>query len=545
MPPVLWILLATLPFAAIYVAHFLSPVGGPTGFIQGDMPYYAANGREIFERGNGFAYPNPYDPDPNAPVIYFHWLLWILGFLTAPLGLDPGFVFVAWGAAFALLLSTVTWYLVRQVLPTPDLRDLLFLLTMWGGGLLCYGAIGASLLGGEPLGDILRFDPGNGWWFLNWGRNLTFPTESTYHLLVGGCWLLVLRDRQWPALAVAALLAATHPWSGLEILVTLAAFHGLRLVVSDRSAALPLVAATGVALAGFLVYNLVYLEAFESHRALRRTWQIDWSLGASSMLLAWSPVALLAAIRIASDLRTRAEEPPGRSGASGSWASVRRWLRRNEAVLVVAAGVAFLLSIHDRFVTPTQPVHFARGYVWMPLTLLGLPVLQRGLVALRGRWSPRAFSAGIVLLVLVAGFDNLVFVTSKIHFQQQPIALYFLTSDERDLFERIRDEELSGVAVARDRRVGYLLATYTALTPYAGHGYNTPGFTERIGHIERLFDADEPRAIPWLNEVRYALVADEETSRLSPAALRAWRPVLHAGDLSLYEVVAPADTRRP
>ena len=46
------IVVAIAPFAVVYLGHFLSG-SGATGFIQIDMPYYSANGREIFERGNG------------------------------------------------------------------------------------------------------------------------------------------------------------------------------------------------------------------------------------------------------------------------------------------------------------------------------------------------------------------------------------------------------------------------------------------------------------------------------------------------------------
>lgn len=535
VPLAFWIALAIAPFAAIYVSHFLAPNGIPTGFIQGDMPYYAANAREIFERGNGFAYPNPYDPDPNAPVIYFHWVPWILGFLIARVGLDPGMLFVAWGAAFALLMSTATWFLVRHVLPRPDLRNQLFLLTMWGGGLLCLGALAASAITGAPLDDILVFDPGNGWWFLNWGRNVTFPTEATYHFFVACCWLLALKGRQWPALAVGALLAATHPWSGLEILATLVGFHGLRLVVStERGRTLPLFLTAAAALAAFLFYNLVFLESFEAHRALRHTWQIDWSLSPVTIVLAWSPVAVLAAIRIASDLRVQAASGSG-DGGRVRWAHIGQFLARSEAVLVVAAATAFLLSIHDRFMTPTQPAHFTRGYVWMPLMLLGLPVVQRGLLALRGRLTAGVFSLALVGLVMLASFDNFVFVVSRIHFQQQGLAVYFLSTDQRDMLEEIQDLGLSGVTVARDQRLGYILATYTALSPYAGHGYNTPDLTQRIGHVDDLFDPTASGPIPWLNDIQYALVTSAQERRVNPDRRASWRPVARAGDLTLYE----------
>src|SRR5262245_28592497 len=75
-----WSVLVVLPYWLPYVAHSASATGVPTGFLYYDMPYYSANGRAVFERGNGLAGPNPYDSDPAAPSIYFQWYTWLLGF---------------------------------------------------------------------------------------------------------------------------------------------------------------------------------------------------------------------------------------------------------------------------------------------------------------------------------------------------------------------------------------------------------------------------------------------------------------------------------
>ena len=71
--------LMLLPWLAILTAHYVGNGSNATGFIQYDQPYYVANGRAAFERGDGFRYPNPSDSSADAPVIYFHWLPWALG----------------------------------------------------------------------------------------------------------------------------------------------------------------------------------------------------------------------------------------------------------------------------------------------------------------------------------------------------------------------------------------------------------------------------------------------------------------------------------
>ncbi len=108
------------------------------------MAYYLAAGREIFERGNGFAYPNPLDTDPNAPVIYSHWLVWLFGFGIKILELDPVFVLLAVGLIFGLILTITTRLIVAEVWPQARFQVLLFYMTMWGGGLICASQAGRS-----------------------------------------------------------------------------------------------------------------------------------------------------------------------------------------------------------------------------------------------------------------------------------------------------------------------------------------------------------------------------------------------------------------
>ena len=140
-------------------------------------------------------------------------------------------------------------------------------------------------------------------WFLNWGRNVIFATESTYHVLAACCWLFALRGRYWLSFGFAGLLAATHPWSGLEILATVLAFHGLRFLLGERRETAPYLAATVAALATFLAYSLAYLDTHDAHRALHETWEINWNVPTATIVLAWAPVALAAFARVVWDWR--------------------------------------------------------------------------------------------------------------------------------------------------------------------------------------------------------------------------------------------------
>ena len=505
------VVLAVLPFSAVYLLHFFGPGERPTGFIQYDMPYYLANAREIFERGNGFAYPNPYDPTENAPLLYFHWFLWLLGALLRHGSFDPGHLFVAVGAASALAFSGLTLLLVRHVLATKKHSRELFLLAMWGGGLLCLAAFADNLSSGEPaFANLLRFDPANGLWFLSWGRNVIYPTESFYHLLAVASWLAALSKRYFLASMFAALLAATHPWSGLQVLLTLCGFFGLKLFTARTRAVLPLVCCALV-LAAFLTYYLLWLPSFPEHLAVHSTWDIDWSLPTSSALLAWLPIGVVAVYRLLRD---------------------RALLGEKELFLFSAFAVSASLSLHDRLIAPTQPLHFTRGYVWMPLLLLALPCLQEWRERLSMRSSPLVSAIIFVMGCGLFSFDNAAFIAD---FGKQQLGenKYSLTQEQHQLLDWIAEEELDGVLLSGDMDFNYLSATYTGVRPYLGHVFLTPNWQERFAQVAAFFERKSSTEASWFTEIDYVVLSDvQERTGILPE--NDWRLLKRTDTISLY-----------
>lgn len=468
-----WVLfVSVLPFLVIPVAHLLSNPATATGMFHYELPYYVANGRAAIERGNGLLYPNPFDPSVAAPAIYVHWLPEMLGIATAVFGADPGIVVLCMTFAAALVFAAASKRLVEFCLPRESNRSIgvfgssfVFLCVMWGGGVLAISSVVAGWFVRSPEIDPLAMDPGNGMWFLNWGRNALFPTEAIYHALVALCWVAELRHRRVAANVFLLLLTTTHPWSGLELLLTVNLWRGVRLLMTrQRSEAIQLALSVSM-LVVFLGYYRIWLPSFEQHAELQSVWELDWSLKWSSALAAWGVVGVAAAYRLASD----------RSA----------WQTETVQFLLCALVVAAGLSLHDRVITPVQPLHFTRGYVWMPLCLLGVPALLK--LTMNSWRRSRTARVAVCGMCLILVSDNLVFgvIHSWRQYQQQDG--FHLDAHDRALLVDLHEKYPEAVVLTESSKINYLLPAYANLRPWLGHQFNTPAFPERREIMDRCF----------------------------------------------------------
>jgi hypothetical protein len=189
-------------------------------------------------------------------------------------------------------------------------------------------------------------------------------------------------------------------------------------------------------------------------------WSLAWTLPLPSLLAAYAPVGCLAAARC--------------------WRDRQRW-RPEMSFFLVAATVSLLLVKHELFLPPRQPLHFTRGYVWTPLCLLGLPLVQAALA--RGLTRPRtvgrllAMAAGGSLAVL----DNAVFVTAFWNQRPQRHQDVRVSDAMHEAFRLLDRAGLRGTALVVKppgddwEDYNYLIATYTGMTPLIGHPWLCPG----------------------------------------------------------------------
>jgi hypothetical protein len=480
-----------------YVSHFAAPPAGrlPTGFIAYDMPYYVANAREHFDQGRfRLFYSNPFDARSDAPAIYVQPMSLALGATLHATGIPPGALFVVFEFLAAWVCARVAFALYAEIVGLGGwARRLGLVAFFWGGGLLVLAAAGYSLITRGVIERIFRFDPSNGWWFLNFGRNLVFPTEALYHALFFGSVLCLIRRRFVAATLSAFILSVSHPFSGVELLLILATWSGME-VLFVRSTVIP--KAFFIAVLALLTlhvgYYLGYLGRFPEHRALMKTWTIAWELDAVNFVPAYALV-----------------------GALAFWSFRRLDLARQffaqprNRLFLTWFLVAFALANHEFAVRPIQPLHFARGYDWTPLFFMAAVPLV-GLLATARRLGGRMIGTAAVSVIMgILLLDNAVWLAQFPikALAGRPDSGITVSAAQLDLYRWFcRDENDGAVVLTDNQELGYLTSVYSPLRSWVGHMYNTPDFEARSAEVAACLESGS-LAGGWMGE-RLLVVVD-------------------------------------
>jgi hypothetical protein len=289
----------------------------------------------------------------------------------------------------------------------------------------------------------------------------------------------LLRRRYVTALCLAAVTCASHRFTGVELVSILAGWATLEILM-ERAAAPPFWFTGGIVLllALHLGYWLILLSWLSpEHAALAPTWALPWILHWYNEIPEYAIVALAALWQ----LRGKRRLAP---------AFADRTLR-----LLIAWFVgAFLLANHDLFISPHQPIHFTHGYVWVPLFLIGAPLLVEIAERLLATSKRARLCGPIALFGLIfignagwfggAGLDLLRNGNSDSFF---PNAIYIGRS-ARDVLQRLNDEVFAGgLVVSKARALSYQVIVYTPSRAWYSQMWNTPHPEKRLAQIDALF----------------------------------------------------------
>ena len=477
---------AFLPMALVYTLHFLLPMAGTrgSGFLQYDQPMYMAAALKHFEGGFFPTYGLPYSADYAIPKLNVQLSLLFLGGVTQLTGWDPGHVYAGFGVIAGIVMLWVAIRLLREFAgPLHGVAGLLvILLFLWGGGILTLSGIGAGLVKGLRLSywdmrDVaFQFDPGDGNWFLNLGRNLYYPLEAFYHAIFFGA-VICLRQRRYAvAFAMLLLTMAIHPFTAIELSVVLGGIAALEWSLRADPPPIWLLIGIGVALPIYILQGLLLIPRLSSEQAaLTAQHAVNWPITWHAMVPAYLPVGLIVAWRF---------------WRAPSWRELLA--QRDVRMLLVWFVGCFALINHDLVVKGHQPIHFTRGYDWTPLALLAAPVVY-GWLQRPKRWFIRATL--VPAFLAVALFDNASwFGRFYIEAALGRSLTFMIPSDMDAVFQRLRKPDLSqGVVVSNDASLRYLAVTYSPLRSWASHPHATPFYDRRLAEMERfLAEGTEP-----------------------------------------------------
>jgi hypothetical protein len=482
-----WASLALLlPVIVLYACEYLR--GGFTGFIQYDQPYYMANARKFFDGGFHFLYGNPFSPDPGTPAIYFQIHLLVLGLVQAVTGCDPGLLYVIFGFFAALVCVRVAIALYEQVAGLGTGAQWAGLvLFIWGGGVLALTGLAFHLFHRSnvqtTLTDLFHFDPSQGWWFLNLGRNLVFPTEAYYHALALGAVLMAMRNNFRVAFWLTLILSLSHPFTGLQFLLILLVWCGWEMgFLRNRTIPFTFPAMLLAILAFHLAYNIFLLNLFPEHRVLFVQWSFAWGEPVSAFLAADLLVGFFA------------------------WRAMRNWKLAAELfsgaanrLLLTWFVVSFILAHHDLVIQPRQPLHFSRGYTWIPLFLLGAQPLLRMLeksFCLKSRIL-RMAAVGSVFLIGLSdnlawfGLHGAMAMAPRWGITWLPEDGFCLSAADRQLYGWLMQRPVPHVELLitpdSDVSLIYLAMTYTDYRGWYSHYALTPFANQRKRELADFF----------------------------------------------------------
>ena len=507
-----------LPMVVFFVAYLVQHDAAlvPSGFIQYDNVSYIAYAQQYLDSEHfQLLYNNPFNDSGNYPGIYFQFHTLFFALLLK-LGVPAGAILIPFTLACSIVCFRLVIAIYDSLFPTGrGYRQLSIWLFAWGGGLLALAGYIAKLLI-PSVDSIFYFDPAAGWWGLNFGRSLFFSCEAFYHLLFLAV-IYSLLKKKWGA--VVLLLLATgisHPFTGIEILtITTSWLLTETLLIKKDNVPIWATLSSIALLALHLYYYLYYLPGFADHESVNQQYALNWRLRYFTMIPAYLPVAILAITSFA------------RVGFA------RFFNARENRLFFVWFLIAFLLANHELFITPRQPLHFTRGYIWTPLFLMGLPGLHFFLDRIKkmklGIW---LMFAGLLLLFS----DNIAWITAHTVSKATEPSVIYPSKEQVQLLETMKKySDRETLIISRDEVTQYMCTIYTSGYPSYSHPFTTP-FAERKKEALMQFFETGIMDPSWKGR-KILVVVDK--NELQPANWPATTPLMETANYRLVAINNP------
>ena len=480
-----------------YVSH--SPDLHPTGFTNNENVLYMSYAHQYLDQGsNSLLYANPFDGDPQSPKIYFQPVNFLFA-AALKWGIDPGLCFSLFGLLMAFCCIYLGARIIQLLVPEKKYVVLTAVIFTWGGGLTALAGIVSVLVQGTPVSSwsdaIYPADPANGWWGMNWGRVLFIPLEAYYHFLFLLNIYFILKHQWKAALAAGLFLSLSHPFTGIEFLLITIGWLFIEKVIY-RNKAIPYWYILGIISITVLHawYYLFYLDSFPEHHQLFSQYSAGWTYSFRVFIPAYLLVFILALIAY------RINKP------------LKKFLAESHQRLFLCwAVIAFLLSKHEWFIRPMQPIHFTRGYIWAGLFLLGIPELIGLKKYCQSRPTKRYFFILFIILFLA---DNALWIGNELRSKNNAEWEGHITTDTKEVFSYLHTtSSANDLLIGNAPLINYMANVYSPVNTWVSHPYNTPNREKRIQEMNQFLQTGI-RPAEWINR-RLILVLTKKANPLT------------------------------
>ena len=441
------------------------------GFSQAEQPVYLVLSKKVAEEGSFIFYSSPYAIEEDFPRIYTHLLPLLIGYTWKLTGVPLLTLWWIIRVVFGPIMFLLAFKILSEYITDNNYLIPGAILLGFGGGLAYLHAfLGSLILGDDFVTGWMLLEAPYDWWFTNLFRVAYYPLEIFTHVLFFSSVYLFLRKKYTYSAVIFFLTWWAHPFTGALLTAIYMVFFVIEISLYKRDLIKAFLPFGGITLL-FTVYYLFWIPSIPLAKELMTSFRISSSPKHISLLLypsAWGIFLFLPMLN-------------------------RRNIFKEDKTrfLLYWIVVNLILINHDLLIKPGfQPMHFTRGYLFVPLCILSILGLSRFF---------RANNTTLILIVLIILSlpDNALFVYKFATLGGDDAELeYILTDDAEslptyhtnplriresqwDVLQKLKREEKKQVLVSGDNIINFLIPLYTDHKTLLGHPEYVPHFNEK------------------------------------------------------------------
>lgn len=448
----------------------------PTGFYNGEAPYYMANARQYVDYNfDNIFYGNPFSFFKVPQKVYFQFQTLFLALLLKITNFDVGIIWNIFGliCSYLLLIQMLNFFNLTGA--SLKFSYLLLFFYAWGGGVHSILGFFSEIFNNFNLIDSLKalekFEVADGWWMHSVGRNFLLPNYIYYHFLVVSGILCILKKQRKALLILCFILSFSHPFVGAQFIFSVLVWQLFEhFYLNSIESKYFSIFGSVFFLSLHLFYYFIFLRFSSEHIAQEVQWHVtsdmlyeNWAMHAKNFIPSYLIVFGLFFYQIRTPVLFN-----------------RFFKSYVNRFLVFFGMINFILANHEFAIKPIQPIHFTHGMVWFPFFLLG----RQTIIDLLTKFRNYKFLSKVLVILFCGIFfsDNLLWLAKRgyqTHKGESQTEIK-LTMEHSEVIRFVNDHVKPNMLFfVDDYNLGIHLTVYTSMRVYASHTIITPNSAHR------------------------------------------------------------------